>query len=140
VSGAPGPFRGIDHVGVAVPDLAAARRVFEGLLGMRVVAEETVPEQRVRVLKLDAGGGDLELLESTDPDGPVGRFLARRGPGVHHVTLRVEDLAATLAALAARGVELLDREPRPGAEGARIAFLHPRSTGGILIELCERPG
>jgi methylmalonyl-CoA epimerase len=131
-------YRGIDHVGIAVPDLDAARRVFEGLLGMRVVAEEAVPEQRVRVLKLDVGGGDLELLQSTDPEGPVGKFVAKRGAGIHHVTVRVADLAATLAALAAAGVELIDRTPRVGAGGVKIAFLHPRSTAGILIELCER--
>ena len=130
-------YRGIDHVGIAVPDLEEARRVFEGLLGMRVVAEESVPEQRVRVLKLDAGGGDLELLQSTDPEGPVGKFVAKRGAAIHHVTVRVADLAATLAALAAAGVELIDRTPRVGAGGVKIAFLHPRSTAGILIELCE---
>jgi methylmalonyl-CoA epimerase len=132
-----GPYRGIDHVGIAVPDLAAARRVFEGLLGMRVVAEEDVPEQRVRVVKLDAGGGDLELLQATDPDGAVAKFVAQRGAAIHHVTVRVADLAATLARLAAAGVELIDRTPRVGAGGAKIAFLHPRSTAGILIELCE---
>ena len=131
-------YRGIDHVGIAVPDLEAARRVFEGLLGMRVVAEETVPEQAVRVLKLDAGGGDLELLQSTDPEGAIGKFVAKRGAGIHHVTVRVADLAATLAALTAAGVELIDRTPRVGAGGVKIAFLHPRSTAGILIELCER--
>ena len=131
-------YRGIDHVGIAVPDLEAARRVFEGLLGMRVVSEEAVPEQLVRVLKLDVGGGDLELLQSTDPEGPIGKFVAKRGAGIHHVTVRVADLSATLAALAAAGVELIDRTPRTGAGGVKIAFLHPRSTAGILIELCER--
>jgi methylmalonyl-CoA epimerase len=132
-------YGGIDHVGIAVPDLDAARRVFEGLLGMKVVAEESVPEQRVRVLKLDAGGGDLELLQSTDPDGPIGKFVAKRGAGIHHVTLRVRDVAAALSSLKAAGVELIDETPRVGAGGARIAFLHPRSTAGILIELCEPP-
>ncbi|MFN8176919.1 MAG: methylmalonyl-CoA epimerase [bacterium] len=132
-----GRYRGIDHVGIAVPDVAAARRVFEGLLGMRVVAEEDVPEQRVRVLKLDAGGGDLELLQATDPEAPVAKFVAKRGAAIHHVTVRVQDLAATLEQLAAAGVDLIDRTPRIGAGGVKIAFLHPRSTAGILIELCE---
>lgn len=132
-----GRYRGIDHVGIAVADLAAARDVFERVLGMRVVAEEEVEEQRVRVLKLDVGGTDVELLQSTDPDGPIGKFVARRGAGIHHVTIRVDDLVATLAALEAKGVELIDRTPRVGAGGAKIAFLHPRSTAGILIELCE---
>jgi len=130
-------YRGIDHLGIAVADLSAARDVFTRLLGFRVTAEEEVPDQRVRVVKLDAGGSDLELLESTDPDGPIGRFVAKRGPGIHHLTVRVDDLAATLRALEAKGVELIDREPRTGAGGRRIAFLHPRSTAGILIELCE---
>lgn len=131
--------RGVDHLGIAVPDAAQARRVFEELLGLPVVAEEDVPEQRVHVIKLDAGGTHLELLESTDPDGPVGKYVAKRGAGIHHLTLRVEGLDALLAELAAKGVELIDRTPRIGAGGARIAFLHPRSTAGILVELCERP-
>lgn len=131
-------FRGIDHLGIAVPDLAEARRVFEGLLGMPVVEEvEEVADQGVRALKLDAGGSHFELLESTDPDGPIGRFVEKRGGGIHHVTLRVDDLAATLRELEAAGVELIDREPRIGAGGQLIAFLHPKSTAGILIELCE---
>lgn len=130
-------YRGIDHLGLAVPDLEAARDVFTRLLGFRVVEEEEVPDQKVRVVKLDAGGSDLELLESTDPDGPIGRWVAKRGGGIHHLTLRVADLARTLTELEAAGVELIDREPRTGAGGKRIAFLHPRSTAGILIELCE---
>ncbi len=132
--------RGVDHLGIAVPDAAAARRVFEELLGLPVVAVEDVPEQRVHVVKLDAGGTHLELLESTDPDGPIGKYVAKRGAGIHHLTLRVEGLDAMLAELAAKGVELIDRTPRTGAGGARIAFLHPRSTAGILVELCEEPG
>jgi methylmalonyl-CoA epimerase len=130
-------YRGIDHLGIAVEDLAAARDVFERLLGFRVTEEEEVADQRVRVVKLDAGGSDLELLESTDPDGPIGRYVAKRGPGIHHLTVRVDDLAATLRKLEANGVRLIDREPRTGAGGKKIAFLHPKSTAGILIELCE---
>jgi methylmalonyl-CoA epimerase len=130
-------YEGIDHLGIAVEDLAKAREIFTKLLGFRVVAEEEVPDQKVRVLKLDAGGSDLELLESTDPAGPIGKFLAKRGAGIHHVTLRVRDLAATLSELDAAGVRLVDREPRTGAGGKKIAFLHPGSTAGILIELCE---
>jgi methylmalonyl-CoA epimerase len=132
-------WKGIDHLGIAVADLAAARDVFERVLGMRVVEEETVADQRVRVVKLDAGGSHLELLESTDPDGPIGRYVAKRGAGIHHVTLRVADVAGTLRELEAAGIELIDRKPRIGAGGKRIAFLHPRSTAGILIELCEEP-
>jgi methylmalonyl-CoA epimerase len=129
---------GVDHLGIAVADLAEARRVFETVLGLPVVVEEEdVPEQRVRVIKLDAGGTHLELLESTDPEGPIGKYVAKRGAGIHHVTLRVTDLAATLRALEAQGVQLIDRTPRTGAGGVRIAFLHPKSTAGILVELCE---
>jgi methylmalonyl-CoA epimerase len=131
-------WKGIDHLGIAVPDLALARDVFTRVLGFRVVDEEDVPDQRVRVVKLDAGGSHLELLETTDPGGPIGRFVAQRGAGIHHVTLRVENLVATLRELEAAGVELIDRKPRIGAGGKKIAFLHPRSTAGILIELCER--
>lgn len=133
----PRRYLGIDHVALAVEDLAAARRVFETLLGFPVVEEEVVADQKVRVVKVDAGGSHLELLESTDPEGPVGRYLAKRGPGIHHVTVRVADLARTLRELAANGIELVDKEPRRGAGGKRIAFLHPKSTAGILIELCE---
>jgi methylmalonyl-CoA/ethylmalonyl-CoA epimerase len=130
-------WRGIDHLGIAVPDLDAARDVFTRVLGFRVVEEEVVEDQKVRVVKLDAGGSHLELLESTDEGGPIARWVAKRGAGIHHLTLRVADLPATLRELEAAGVELIDREPRVGAGGARIAFLHPRSTAGILIELCE---
>ncbi len=129
--------RGIDHVGLAVADLDEAKRVFVDVLGFRVVQEEAVPDQRVRVVKLDCAGSELELLGSTDPEGPVGKYLAKRGPGIHHVTVRVAGLEATLRALEERGVRLLDRTPRFGAGGMRIAFLHPKSTAGILVELCE---
>jgi methylmalonyl-CoA/ethylmalonyl-CoA epimerase len=130
-------WQGIDHLGIAVPDLVAARDVFTRVLGFRVVAEEEVADQKVRVVKLDAGGSHLELLQSTEPDGPIARFVAKRGAGIHHVTLRVADVAKTLRELEAAGVELIDRTPRIGAGGKKIAFLHPRSTAGILIELCE---
>jgi len=131
------PFRGIDHLGIAVADLAEAVRALRDDLGFPVIAQEEVAEQKVRVVKLDAGGTDLELLESTDPEGPIGKFLRARGPGIHHVSLRVDDLEKTLASLAARGVRLIDRTPRLGAEGKRIAFIHPKATAGVLIELCE---
>jgi methylmalonyl-CoA epimerase len=129
--------KGIEHVGIAVADLAEARRIFESVLGFRVVGEEEVADQRVRVVKLACGGSEIELLGSTDSEGPVGKFLAKRGPGIHHVTIRVDSLEETLRTLESRGVRLLDSVPRFGAGGTRIAFLHPKSTAGILIELCE---
>ena len=126
------------HVAVAVDDLAGARRVFSELLGLPVAHEETVEEQGVHTVSLDlAGGGQIELLEATGPDTPVGKFLAKRGAGLHHLALRVDDLEAMLERLAGEGVELIDRTPRIGAGGCRIAFLHPRSTAGVLVELIE---
>jgi methylmalonyl-CoA/ethylmalonyl-CoA epimerase len=131
-------FLGIDHLGIAVPAIEEARRAFE-TLGLGGGQEEEVPDQKVRVLKVDVGGSDLEFLESTADDGPIAKYLAKKGPGIHHVAIRVRDLEGTLAALESSGIRLIDREPRRGAEGKRIAFLHPKSTAGILVELCEGP-
>ena len=127
----------LDHVAIAVTDAAAARRVFGDILGLDVVHEEDVVDQGVRVVSLDLGDSTLELTEPLGEDTPVGRFLAKRGPGIHHIALAVPDLAAALARLEEKGVELIDRQPRPGAGGKLIAFLHPRSTGGILVELSQ---
>lgn len=126
----------VDHVGVAVRSLAEAEK-FYGDLGLECGGREEVPEQRVRVAFFPAGEARVELLESTDPEGPVGKFVAKRGPGLHHIALRVADLDATLARLAAGGHALIDTEPRTGAGGRRIAFVHPKSTGGVLLELVE---
>lgn len=125
----------LDHVAIAVESLATALPLFESLTGAAGSAVEEVASQGVRVAFVGSGGGRLELLEPLGPETPVGRFLGRRGPGLHHVAYRVADLQATLDALAARGVELIDRSPRAGAGGHRVAFLHPRGTGGVLIEL-----
>jgi methylmalonyl-CoA/ethylmalonyl-CoA epimerase len=127
----------LDHVAVAVEDAAAARRVFSDLLGLPVVHEETVEDQGVRVVSLTMGESKLELTEPLGPDTPIGRFLRKRGQGLHHIALTVDDLEGTLRRLETEGVELIDREPRIGAEGKRIAFLHPRSTGGVLVELSQ---
>jgi len=126
------------HVAVAVDDLAGARRVFSDLLGLPLAHEETVAEQGVHTVALDlADGGQIELLEPTGDDTPVGKFLAKRGAGLHHVAVVVDDLEAMLARLAEEGVALIDREPRVGAGGHRIAFLHPKSTAGVLVELIQ---
>lgn len=127
----------LDHVAIAVPSLASARAVFESLMGASGTAPETVPAQRVTVQFIGQGVGRLELLEPTSPDSPVARFLERRGPGLHHIAYRVVDLAAELGRLAAAGVELIDRVPRPGAGGHRVAFIHPSSCSGVLVELVE---
>jgi methylmalonyl-CoA epimerase len=122
-------------VAIAVDSLATALPLFESLIGAGSSAVEAVESQGVRVTFVGTGAGRLELLEPLGSDTAVGRFLARRGPGLHHIAYRVADLQATLDGLAARGVELIDRAPRAGAGGHRVAFLHPRSTGGVLIEL-----
>lgn len=127
----------IDHVGIAVPDLEQALPVWAGLGPTPKLIEE-VPEQGVRVALLPVGDGKVELLAPLAPDTPVGRFLARRGPGVHHVAFAVDNIHAALAAAAAGGYRLIDEVPRKGAGGALIAFLHPQTTGGTLLELCQR--
>lgn len=130
-------IRRVHHVGVAVGSVEEALRFWRDALGMRVEGTEEVPSEKVRVAFLPAGESRVELLEATDPASPIARFLERRGPGIHHLTLEVADVQAVLDRLAARGLPMLDREPRRGATGTRVAFVHPRSTGGILLELVE---
>ena len=127
----------IDHVGVAVKSLEEAKRFYEHL-GLACSGEEDVQEQKVRVALFPVAETRIELLESTDPQGPIGKFLEKRGPGLHHLCLEVPDVAAALKALEAGGYALIDREPRAGAGGRRVAFVHPKSTGGVLLELTER--
>jgi methylmalonyl-CoA/ethylmalonyl-CoA epimerase len=127
----------IDHVGVAVKDADAALKLFEGLLGLKVQGSETVPEQKVRTVFLPVGETEVELLEATAPDSPIARFLEKRGEGVQHIAFRVENIEEALAELEAKGVALIDRKPRIGAGGKKIAFLHPRDTLGVLVELSE---
>lgn len=131
--------RMLDHVGIAVASLDEAPPVFEAMVGARGQGRERVETQGVEVIFVGTGAGRLELLAPTRPDSAVARFLERRGPGLHHLCYRVPDLAAALREHEAAGYELIDREARPGAHGHRVAFLHPRSTGGTLIELLEDP-
>jgi methylmalonyl-CoA/ethylmalonyl-CoA epimerase len=128
----------LDHIGIAVHGLREALAFYRDALGLEVSAPEDVPDDRVRTVFVPVGDASLELLEATDADSPVGRFVARRGPGLHHVTLAVDDLAATLVQLKARGVRLIDEQPRAGAHGSRVAFVHPSAAGGVLLELKER--
>jgi len=128
----------LDHVGIAVENLGAALPVWEGILGLVCEGTEEVVEQKVRTAFLPVGDTEVELLESTDPEGPIGKFIAARGQGVQHLAFKVDDIDAALEELKARGVRLIDEKPRYGAGGARIAFLHPKATGGVLIELCQR--
>ena len=125
----------LDHIGIAVADVEAALAFYRDALGLEVALSEEVASQHVRAHFIGVGGAALELLEATSDTSPIARFVARRGPGLHHVTLRVDDLAAALARLKARGARLIDEAPRPGAEGALVAFIHPASAHGVLVEL-----
>jgi methylmalonyl-CoA epimerase len=127
----------IDHVGVAVQDLNAALALYEDALSMPLVHRETVAEQGVEAVLLDVGDGHVELLSPLGPDTPVGKFLDRKGPGLHHVAYAVGDIELTLSRLGDGGIELIDSEPRIGIRGSRVAFLHPRSTGGVLTEIVQ---
>ena len=127
----------IDHVGVAVDDLDGALKLYEGTLGMSLVHRETVTEQGVEAVLLDVGDGHVELLSPLGEDTPVGKFLARKGAGLHHVAYAVSDIERALSELAEGGVELIDSEPRAGIRNSRVAFLHPRSTGGVLTEIVQ---
>ncbi len=131
----------VDQVSVAVESLDDASRIYERILGLRATHDETVSDQGVTTRFFPVGRTDsvVEALLATGPDTPVGKFLAKRGPGVHHIAFRTDDLDAELARLKALGVRLIDETPRKGAEGKRIAFIHPKETGGVLIELCEAP-
>jgi methylmalonyl-CoA/ethylmalonyl-CoA epimerase len=128
----------LDHIGIAVGDLAQALAFYRDALGLEVEPPEEVPSQRVRAHFVPVGEATIELLEPTAADSPVAKFIEKRGPGLHHLTLRVEDLHGALARLKARGVRLIDEAPREGADGALIAFVHPASTHGVLVELKQR--
>jgi methylmalonyl-CoA/ethylmalonyl-CoA epimerase len=127
----------VDHIGIAVKSIAESLKVYEAM-GLKSVGVEEVAEQKVRVAFLPIGEAEIELLESTSPDGPVAKYIDKNGEGIQHVALRVDNLEAALAEMKAKGVRLIDEKPRYGAGGARIAFVHPRSTGGVLLELSER--
>ena len=129
----------VDHIGIAVRDLDEGKRLYGDVFGLKLVFEEEVPTERVKVAAYDGGEMRLELLQSTEPDGPIGRFVEKRGPGIHHVCYRVDDVAATLAHLQAQGIRTLDDVPRPGAGGCQVAFIHPKSAGGVLVEISQPP-
>lgn len=130
-----GPFQRIDHIGVAVYDIDKAVELYRDRMGMVPGLRRKVYAQRVEVQFLELPGTKIELLAPLSDDSPISKFLAKRGEGLHHITYSVPDVAAALAQLTARGVEAIDQVPRLGAEGKEVAFLHPRSTGGVLIEL-----
>jgi methylmalonyl-CoA epimerase len=130
-------FELIDHVGIAVSDLERATALYRDIFGMAVAHRETVESQGVEAVLLEVGPGHVELLRPLGPETVVGRFISKRGEGLHHVAYRVEDIDATLAGLKEAGIELIDSEARPGIRGSRVAFLHPKATGGTLTELVE---
>lgn len=129
----------IDHLAVATPKLATGRALFETLLGFRLKGTELVASQKVRTAFYPCSDVNFELLEPTSPEGPVAKFLEKRGEGFHHVAFQVDDVVRELARVKALGVALIDEAPRPGAHGTKIAFLHPQSTNGLLIEFVQRP-
>jgi len=128
----------IDHIGIAVSNLDEAVKLYKDVLGLELHGTEVVPEQKVKVAFLPVGDTEVELLESTSDDGPIAKFIEAKGQGIQHIAFRVDDIEAALEEMKAKGMRLIDEKPRYGAGGAKIAFLHPKSTGGVLIELCER--
>src|SRR5258708_35546503 len=129
----------LDHVGIAVKDLAAALAFYRDALGLEIEAPEEVASQRVRAHFVPVGESKLELLEATASESAIARYVEKRGPGLHHITLRVDDIRAALEQLKSRGARLIDDQPRPGAEGALVAFIHPSSAHGVLVELKQPP-
>ena len=127
----------LDHIAIAVPSITAALPLFQSIAGASSTAIEHIPSQRVNVAFVGSGSTRIELIEPSAPDSTVQRFLDRRGGGLHHIAYRVADISATLRRLADSGYRLIDQEPRPGAGGHQVAFLHPQSTGGVLIELVQ---
>ena len=130
---------GIEHVAIAVSSLKEPSKVFGDILGIDNTSTEEVVDQKVVTDIFDTGRGKVELLEATSDDSPISNFLKKRGNGVHHIAFLVDDLEIALKDLAESGIDLIDKSPRIGAEGMLIAFLHPKSTGGVLVELCQKP-
>lgn len=128
-------FKKISHIGVAVSNMNESIKLYSGILGLKVTGVETIEEQKVRSAMIPIGESRIELMESTDPEGPVGKFIAKRGEGIHHISLEVDDIEKALAGLSKAGIELIDKKPRVGADGKKIAFVHPKSMHGVLLEL-----
>lgn len=133
-------FGRIDHIGVAVEDIDAAIELYRDSFGMELAHRETVESQGVEAVLLDVGDGHVELLAPLGPDTPVGKYMAKNGAGLHHVAYAVDDIDAALEKISAAGIQLIDSEPRVGIRDSRVAFLHPRSTGGVLTEIVEPAG
>ena len=128
----------IEHIGIAVENLEESIKYYEGVLGMKCYSIEEVADQKVKTAFFQVGDTKIELLESTSPDGPIGKYIAKKGAGIHHIAFAVPDASEALKTAEERGVQLVDKVSRPGAEGLNIGFLHPRSTKGVLTELCSK--
>lgn len=129
----------IEHIGIAVKNLEESIRYYEDVLGLKCYAIEEVVDQKVKTAFFKIGQTKIELLESTSPDGPIGQFIDKKGPGIHHLAFAVQGLQSALDEVKEKGIRLIDEKPRSGAEGLNIAFLHPKSTEGVLTEFCEKP-
>ena len=129
----------IEHIGIAVKNLNDSIKFYEEVLGLKCYAVEEVADQKVKTAFFQIGQTKIELLESTDPEGPIGKFIEKRGEGIHHIAYAAKGLTSSLNDLKDKGIKLIDEKPRKGAEGLNIAFLHPKSTFGVLTELCEKP-
>jgi methylmalonyl-CoA/ethylmalonyl-CoA epimerase len=127
----------IEHIGIAVKDLDASIQYYEGVLGLKCYSVEEVQDQKVKTAFFKIGQTKIELLESTSPDGPIGKFIEKKGEGIHHIAFAVDNIEGQLEDAASKGIQLIDTKPRKGAEGLDIAFIHPKSTFGVLTELCE---
>jgi len=127
----------IEHIGIAVKNLSDSISYYENVLGLKCYSIEEVKDQKVKTAFFKIGETKIELLEATDPDSPIGKFIENKGEGIHHIAYAVHDIESALKEVEAKGVRLIDKTPRKGAEGLEIAFLHPKSTGGVLTELCE---
>jgi methylmalonyl-CoA/ethylmalonyl-CoA epimerase len=130
----------VDHIGIAVPNLEEAKKFYTEVLGLKATGEEVVEEQKVKVCFIPTGDSELELLESTSPDGPIAKYIEKNGGrcGIQHIALRVDNIEQTLADLKEKGIRMIDEKPRYGAGNSSIAFVHPKATGGVLVELCQR--
>ena len=131
-------IKNIDHIGIAVKSIEQAGKFYTDVLGLDIEEIETVAEQKVNVAFIPITDSEVELLESVEPDGPVAKYIEKRGEGIQHIAFRVDDINQCLAELKEKGVRLIDQTPRRGAGGAKIAFIHPKETNGVLVEICER--
>lgn len=128
----------VDHIGIAVTDIEVAMKIYTDILGLNVLGEETVKEQNIKGCFIACGDSKIELLQPTSSEGPVAKFIAARGEGIHHLAMCVDDLEAVLVGMKAKGVRMIDEKPRYGSSGAKIAFVHPKAASGVLLELVQR--